>query len=241
MIPRYQRILYWLLVAGIVAVTVVLVRAHREHRRQLMSTRDQSPISAPTDEPPHLASIASASDEDGTVSLDQVSLALPHDPALQARALLNRMFADFASPGSLHPLPAISAVTDVFLVPLPLKIATAAPGFTVPVAEGRRVVPPTPATSPYGLSHPAGAQLAVVNLSGAFADAHPSGVESEQLTLQAAIATLQANLPHVDEVLFLVDGKSRPTLNGHADISRPFSVIEPTRMIHVLSPDGTPQ
>ena len=171
--------------------------------------------------------------------------ALPSDSSLRARALLQRMFADFASSGSLHPLPSIPAVIDVFLVPLPINGAASS---DEPSGHQHRILtagtaPAGPAApgSPYGISHPAGSQLAVVDFSRAFADAHPSGVECEQLTLQAVLATLQANFPQVDEVLFLVDGAPRATLNGHADLSRPYAVREPSESIHVLSQNGSLQ
>ena len=34
--------------------------------------------------------------------------------------------------------------------------------------------------------------------------------------------TLHANLPHVAEVRFLVDGQVRPSLAGHADLTRTY-------------------
>ena len=64
------------------------------------------------------------------------------------------------------------------------------------------------------------AELAVVNLSGAFAASHPSGLETETLTVLSICGTLRANLPHVTQVRFLVDGQVRPTLAGHADLTR---------------------
>lgn len=240
MIARYQRILYWLTLAGILLMSVILIRGCQRTHQRIADAREQSPIPAPTDTPSESAAIATVSDDDGTVALDQVRLALPQDPSLRARALLQRMFVRLSSPGSLHPVPAVVAVSDVFLVPLPLKLP-ALKG-ELPPAEpgGSELATSSPARSPYGDSHPAGSRLAVVNFTRAFADQHPSGIESEDLTLQAVIATLSANLPQVDEVLFLVDGQPRDTLNGHADLSRPYSVVAPTRMIHILSPSGDP-
>ena len=65
-----------------------------------------------------------------------------------------------------------------------------------------------------------GPQLAVVNLTGAFANGHPSGIETEMLTIQSICSTLHANLPRIAQVRFLVDGQTRPTLAGHADLTR---------------------
>jgi hypothetical protein len=162
--------------------------------------------------------------------------------------VLNRVFSDDSLPSSTHPVPPGPAVTEIFLVPLPIQT----PGdagqttSTTPVGlsagnfpQGTRFSTPAP-PSPYGEVHGPGARLAVVNLAGAFANQHPSGIEAEDLTLRTIIATLHANMPEIEEVRFLVDGQTRPTLNGHADLSRPYGVADPTQRIHVLSPDGNP-
>jgi hypothetical protein len=62
----------------------------------------------------------------------------------------------------------------------------------------------------------------VVNLTGAFAATHPSGLETETLTVLSLCGTLHANLPRVTEVRFLVDGQPRATLAGHADLTRTY-------------------
>jgi hypothetical protein len=71
-------------------------------------------------------------------------------------------------------------------------------------------------------------QLAVVNLTGTFAASHPSGLETESLTVLSICATIRANLPNVSEVRFLVDGQPRPTLAGHADLTRTYLTAEVT-------------
>lgn len=60
---------------------------------------------------------------------------------------------------------------------------------------------------------------AVVNLNAAFSDSHRSGVEVEELSVYSMVLTLKAQLPQLARVRFLVDGKSRETLAGHADIA----------------------
>ena len=67
-----------------------------------------------------------------------------------------------------------------------------------------------------------GDQLAVVNLTESFAASHPAGLETESLTVLSICATLRANLPNITEVRFLVDGVERPTLAGHADLTRTY-------------------
>ena len=241
MIPRYQRIVYWCLVLGSLLLAILLLRGCERNRERIAAMRDQSPIPAPTDIPSEQVPIALANDADGSITLDQLTLPLPEEPSLRARILLERILADDALAGSNHPLPAGPAVLDVFLLPLPLVTPSSQAGPTATtgdVPQGERQPPPP--HSPYGEYHAPGAQLAVVNLTKAFADAHPSGIETEDLTLRQIIATLHALQPQVEEVRFLVDGQARDTLNGHADLTRPYSVVDPARLIHVLSPDGNP-
>jgi hypothetical protein len=64
--------------------------------------------------------------------------------------------------------------------------------------------------------------LAVVNLTGSFAANHPSGIETEMLTVLSICGTLRANLPRVTQVRFLVDGQQRATLADHADLTRTY-------------------
>ena len=232
MIPRYQRILYWIFVGGILLLSLVLIRGCERKHERILAMRDQSPIAAPTDIPNEQATIARANDADASISLDQVSLALPAEPALRARVLIDRCLTDLSLPASTHPVPPGPSVTEVFLLALP--VTNPAGGPPDPNADG----PPPP--TPYGQFHANGSMLAVVNLTKTFADAHPSGIESEDLTLRVIVATLQANNSDIEEVRFLVDGQLRETLNGHADLTRPYAVNEPARSIHVLSPDGNP-
>jgi hypothetical protein len=58
----------------------------------------------------------------------------------------------------------------------------------------------------------------VVDTTAQFADGHPSGIMLEEMTLTSLIETLTANVPGVTKVKFLVDGKERETLAGHADL-----------------------
>lgn len=58
----------------------------------------------------------------------------------------------------------------------------------------------------------------VVDTTSEFADAHPSGILLEELTLTSLIETLTANVPGVNRVKFLVNGQERETLAGHADL-----------------------
>jgi hypothetical protein len=65
---------------------------------------------------------------------------------------------------------------------------------------------------------------AVIDLNEAFADQHRSGVLSEQLTVNSLVETLARNVPGIQRVNILVEGKRRETLAGHADLSEAFDV-----------------
>jgi hypothetical protein len=66
--------------------------------------------------------------------------------------------------------------------------------------------------------------VAVVDLNAALADHHRSGILCEQLTVNSLIQTLAANVPGIQRVNILVEGKSRDTLAGHADLTEAFDV-----------------
>jgi Sporulation and spore germination len=65
---------------------------------------------------------------------------------------------------------------------------------------------------------------AVIDLNAAFADQHRSGILSEQLTVNSLVKTLAANVPGIQRVNILVEGKTRETLAGHADLTDTFDV-----------------
>jgi hypothetical protein len=75
--------------------------------------------------------------------------------------------------------------------------------------------------------------VAVVDLSGSFVEAHPSGIEPETLTLLSMIQTLHANFPQIAQVRFLVDGQPRETLAGHADLTRVYLASDAPGVKHL--------
>ena len=66
--------------------------------------------------------------------------------------------------------------------------------------------------------------LAVIDTNAAFSDAHRSGVLVEELTVASLVQTLSANIPGINRVKILVDGKTRDTLAGHVDLTGFFDV-----------------
>jgi hypothetical protein len=69
-----------------------------------------------------------------------------------------------------------------------------------------------------------GPGLAVVDTNAAFADGHRSGILVEELTVASLVESLAANVAGIDRVRFLVDGKRRDTLAGHADLADSYDV-----------------
>jgi hypothetical protein len=66
--------------------------------------------------------------------------------------------------------------------------------------------------------------VAVIDVNGAFADSHRSGVLVEELTVASLIHTISANTPGLLKIKILVDGKQRETLAGHADLTDFYDV-----------------
>jgi hypothetical protein len=60
-------------------------------------------------------------------------------------------------------------------------------------------------------------------VNAAFADQHRSGILVEELTVASIVKTVGANINGVTSVRFLVDGKERETLAGHADLTDSYS------------------
>lgn len=199
MIPRYQRILFWSLVAAIILVAAFLYRSHRQAEDRLAAGIDNEPIAAPVTTSTRDITLYLANDADATVTAKVVSLALPDDPTSRARVLLNHLLNTYAQPGSAHPLPGGADVDDVFLVPN------------------------TPSTDVHTTDK---SEMAIVNLTSSFCDKHPSGIQVEDLTIRSIVQTLHASFPRITEVRFLVDGQPRETLAGHADLTRTYSTSD---------------
>jgi Sporulation and spore germination len=216
MIPRYQRILFWSLIAGIFLMSAFLLHGCQQAHKRLAALNDATPIAAPTATSTEDVTLYLANDADASITPTTESVALPQAPTLRARTLLEHLLAAYALPKSAHPLQSGPAVDDVFLL---------TPETNMP-------------NKPFaGSSQPN--QLAIVNLDGAFVDNHPSGIQVEALTVQSIIGTLHAALPQVTGVRFLVDGQPHDTLAGHADLLRTYPAVDTTS--HPAPPTETPQ
>ena len=73
--------------------------------------------------------------------------------------------------------------------------------------------------------------LAVVDTNAAFANGHRSGILVEELTVISIVQTLSANVPGINRVKILVDGKERETLAGHADLSSTYDTVNVQQVV----------
>ena len=199
MIPRYQMILFSVLLAASLVMAVVLWQLRDRAHQRLIAGEDSAPTNAPLVAPAEQANLLVANDADNTLLAQTHSLPLPADPGARARAILGKLLDLYSTPDSSHPAPGGgNAVSQVYLLP---------------------------ALGDKDALHP-DAELAVVNLTGAFVSSHPSGLETETLTVLSICGTLHANFPRITQVRFLVDGIQRQTLAGHADLTRTYLATE---------------
>src|ERR1700738_812904 len=105
MIPRYQRILFWSLVAGIFLMAAFLLHGCQQAHNRLAALTDTTPIAAPTTASTEDITLYLASDADASIS-----------PATQSLALSEHLPPASALPNSAHPLQSGPAVDDVFLL-----------------------------------------------------------------------------------------------------------------------------
>lgn len=222
MIPRYQTVLFFVLLAASIAMGAILWQLlNHAHQRRLQG-EESTPTQAPQVAPAEQATLLVADDSDDSLSTRVLSLPLPRDPGARARAILGKLLDLYAAPDAAHPAPGGAAsIAQVFLLPA-AGLDSAAAGPRAGGAAGAA----TSAGAGAAGNPQKGPELAVVNLTGAFAASHPSGIETESLTVLSICATLHANLSRVTEVEFLVDGQQHATLAGHADLTRTYLTTE---------------
>jgi hypothetical protein len=206
-IPRHQKILFAILLLASIGMGVSLWRMRQHAHQRLLAGQDTLPTQAPQVAVAEQATLMVANDEDDSLQGQVRALPLPSDPEARARALLGKLLDIYAAQDATHPAPGgASSVSQVFLLPVARDAQGAAAPNGAPNATGAANGP----------------QLAVVNLTSNFAASHPSGLETETLTVLSICGTLHANFPRIAEVRFLVDGQQRPTLAGHADLTRTY-------------------
>jgi hypothetical protein len=195
MISRAQRILFAIMLLAVVVMAAILIRLRERTADRLQSNADNAaPLTEATEAPLENVTLMIPNDLDGSLVDVQRSLPMPKDESARARVLITHLLEAFRAQNSTHSIPSGAGIDEVFLMPLP--------------------------SQPGSSDNPG--QMAIVNFSTAFAQAHPSGIEPETLTLLSIIATLHANLPSIAQVRFLIDGRQSDTLAGHADLTRTY-------------------
>jgi hypothetical protein len=211
MIPRAQTILLVVLVLGSLIMGGVLFRMRERAHQRMLAGQDSAPTQAPAVAAAEQATLLVANDDDNSLREQVYSLPLPRDPGARARAVLGKLLDLYAAKDSNHPITGGAAsVEQVFLLPA------------------------NDAASKSGARSETSPQIAVINLQASFVASHPAGLETETLTVLSICGTLHANLPRVKAVRFLVDGGVRPSLAGHADLTRTYltSDAAPAEAVH---------
>jgi hypothetical protein len=207
LIPRYQTILLAVLALASIGMGAMLWHMRERAHQEMIQGNDAAPTKAPAVAADAQARLVVANDDDNGLREQVYSLPLPAEDGARARAILGKLLEIYAEPDAAHPVPGAanenhtSSIKQVFLLPDPDSHSTDA----------------------------SGPQLAVVNLSGSFVANHPSGLETETLTVLSICRTIHSNLPRVTQVRFLVDGEPRPTLAGHADLTRTYLISDSTQ------------
>jgi spore germination protein GerM len=116
------------------------------------------------------------------------------------------------------------------LIPVQREVALAEG--TIPQAREILTAQFQPAPSPYVSLIPPGTTLrafyatprgdAFVDLSTEAISGHAGGSSTELLTVYAIVNAVTANLPSIQRVQILVDGREVDTLAGHVDLRRPI-------------------
>lgn len=221
-IPRYQIVLLAILLAASAAMGAELWHLRQRAHQRLLSGEVTTPTKAPQVAPEVQATLMVANDADGSLTPQVLSLPLPANPNQRARAILGKLLDIYAAPGATHQVPGGAAsVLQIFLMPAASSAGSSRHESRLGAAQ----------SSP---------EMAVVNLAAAFANNHPSGLETETLTLLSICDTLHANLPRVSTVRFLVDGHPRATLSGHADLTRTYLPAEPAPPVAIQAQPAQP-
>ncbi len=219
MIPRYQAVLFvLLLVASAVMGTVLWQLRERSHQR-LLAGEDSAPTNAPTSwRESEQATLFVANDADSSMLAQEQSLPLPEDSGSRARAVLGKLLDLYAAPDAAHPVPGgSSSIAQVFLLAAPAVERPRDPlGPDKPVTQ-----PKVPSSS--------GPQLAVVNLTGSLRRNHPSGLQTESSQCSPSAPRSTPNLPRVTQgPLSGPMAFSAPPWPGHADLTRTYLPPRPS-------------
>ena len=105
MIRRYQTVLFVILVAASVAMSVILWHLRERAHQRLLTGQDSTPTQAPEVAPAEKATLLVANDADSSLLGQEQILPLPLDPGARARLILGKLLDIYAAPNALHPVP----------------------------------------------------------------------------------------------------------------------------------------
>ncbi len=195
--PRHRKI--YIAIAGalvaILLISVVLVRIKRNAEEDSQRAADREALGAPVVGASERITLTVASDARPDFHRQEVTVALPPEPALRAREVLRALIHEYLKSDSSHPLAKGSEVKNVYLL-----------------SDG----------------------TAVLDLTSALVDGHPSGILEEQMTIASMVETISANVSGIHQVKILVDGKERETLAGHADLTAIIDVADVNKFVQEL-------
>ncbi|HVW77782.1 MAG TPA: GerMN domain-containing protein [Alloacidobacterium sp.] len=121
MIPRHQRVLFWVMLLAAVIMAVVLIRMRERAHDRLMMAANSLPLTNPTNAPVEKITLLVANDLDGSLIPVERSFPMPKDPNARARVLMQKLLEEYAMPKSTHPIANASGVDEVFLMPVTQK------------------------------------------------------------------------------------------------------------------------
>ena len=104
-IPRYQTVLFFILLVASLVMTAVLWQLRDRNRQRLLQVENSLPTQAPEAAPEQQATLYVANDADDSMTAEALTLPLPSSPNERARAILGKLLDLYAATGSTHPVP----------------------------------------------------------------------------------------------------------------------------------------
>src|SRR5580700_6227733 len=105
MIPRYQIVLFLVLLLTSAILGGVLWHLRERTHERMLAGQDSAPTRAPLVAPLEQATLMVAQDADDTLQTQLLSLPLPSDPSARAKAVLGKLLELYAAPNATHPVP----------------------------------------------------------------------------------------------------------------------------------------
>lgn len=105
-----------LLLAAVLIMGAYLYRLRSIEHARAQTVPDTRPISVPVSGPPSRVTLYLAYDDPGVIRPEEVSIALPSDPADRGREILHELVGEYVKRPSAHELADGSDVKDVFLI-----------------------------------------------------------------------------------------------------------------------------